>query len=337
MPRRIALGFMALWLTVDVTAAPDSATLHEVERLAGLTMNTEYATVYGQVDSIMQTPLRDPIFLMLKLMAIGLQEMDFETVLDSTAFPHACAQATALLDSMDAADGVQPYSRTIRGFVMASQAAYDVRRKHYVRAVRVGLDALEMLEDVAAEDSSLADPDYFLGLYDWSKSDLRRRMWWVLFWLPGNPERGVMRLERCRRESYFSQVAAALSLVDIYSQSERLDKARAILDELDSRFGSSRFVLWSTARCHEHAGELLQAAETYGELAQSYRVQEYGRFNAAFCAMEQARVLFEADRTAQARAVCTDLVAHHRDDREGRIVKIREEAERALERTETDG
>jgi pentatricopeptide repeat protein len=201
-------------------------------------------------------------------------------------------------------------------------------------AVRTGVQALKLLEEVVATDSTMVDPDYFLGLYDWSRSDLRKRLWWVLFWLPGNRERGVARLERCRRESLFSRDGATLSLVDVYSHSGRFDEARGLLDELQAEFGDSRFVLWAEARFHEAREESQEAARVYRSLADSYRGEAHGRFNAAFCLMQAATLLESGGSGSAAADACRDLVEYHGGDTEERIVDICDDARRMLRRME---
>ncbi len=305
-----------------------------VGRIAENMLASRYAAARAMADSAMTTPGADPIFPMLKLMIVGLREMDFETVIDSGEFEATAETVLQTLDSLEAHEKNEAYAQTIRGFVLAARAAYDLRRDHHMQAVRGGLDALRMLEEAARSDSSIADADYFLGLYDWSRSDLRRRLWWVLFWLPGNRERGISRLERCRREGLFCGTAAAISLVEVYARGERYARARALLDTLLARYPDSRFVRWSEVKYYQEREERRKAAQAYATLADSYAQERYGEYNAAFCRLQSAELLYEGDDTQGAVAACRALLDCHAASAEPRVVDICNDARDLLERTQ---
>lgn len=308
-----------------------------VGRIADSMLDSRYAVARAMADSVMTTPGADPIFPMLKLMIVGLREMDLETVVDSGEFETTADAVLKTLDSLEAHEENAAYARTIRGFVLATRAAYDLRRDRHMRAVRGGLEALQMLEDAAQSDSSIADADYFLGLYDWSRSDLRRRLWWVLFWLPGNRERGVSRLERCRREGLFCGTAAMISLVEIYARSEQYARARTLLDTLKARYPRSRFVRWAEVKYYAEREEHRNAAQAYAGLADSYAGEPYGEYNAAFCRLQEAQLFYKVDDAAAAAAACRTLLERHANSREPRVADICGDARELLERTGEHG
>ncbi|MBD3242893.1 MAG: hypothetical protein GF331_20035 [Chitinivibrionales bacterium] len=329
----IGLAAMVQPGATPLTAAQQAA----VGRISENMLASRYAVARAMADSAMATPGADPIFPMLKLMIVGLREMDFETVIDSGEFEATADAVLEELDSLEAQEENLAYARTIRGFVLATRAAYDLRRDRHMRAVRGGLDALRMLEEAAQGDSTIADADYFLGLYDWSRSDLRRRLWWVLFWLPGNRERGVSRLERCRREGLFCPIAAAISLVEVYARSGKFERARELLDTLLMRFPHSRFVLWAEVKYYLEREEHREAAKVYAKLAESYGKERYGAYNAAFCGLQGATLLYESDDVAGAAAACRKLLSRREEGDDSRVADIRDDARELLERTERDG
>ncbi len=277
-------------------------------RVVDLIIMTRYREAFSLADSAAQRG--DATFRMLKLMGIGLRDMDFETVVDSVEFDSTFAQALREVQDLRARSGDgDAYALTVLGFVQAARSGRDLREGRYAGAVKAGREALESMRAAVSADSSFADPDYFLGLYDFAMADLRKRLWWVLFWLPGDRERGIARLERCRDSSLFAGSAATLSLLDAYVHEERFAEARAVLHDLQARFGGSRFVLWGEARLEEARGEAARAADVYRRLAESYTGEEYGAFNAAACRYQQARLLAEAGQNVAALEACR-LVTH---------------------------
>jgi pentatricopeptide repeat protein len=271
-------------------------------RVIELTIQTRYAEAFALADSLSRGGV--PTFRMLKLMGIGLRDMDFETAVDSAEFGNTYRLALQEVQGMSAG----AYKSTLLGFVLAARSGRDLRDGRYAAAVRSGREALELMRTAASTDSTFADPDYFLGLYDFTMADLRKRLWWVLFWLPGDRERGIARLERSRTQSLFAADAALLSLLDAYVHQKRFDKAEVVLRDLESRFPQSRFMLWGKARYEEGRGELVRAAAVYGALWESYDRESLGRLNAAVCRFEQARLLAAAGRKPEALEACRRAV-----------------------------
>lgn len=234
-----------------------SAEQKVADRIIDATVATSYEEAFRLCDSA--SAETQPAFMMLKLTTIGLRDLDFEEPTDSVLFRETYSSAIAQINAYELANGASAYSKTLRGFCDGAKASFDVRLRSFGKAVGTGLDALKILDD-ASQDSSLADADYFLGLYDWSRADLRRRMWWMLFWLPGNRARGLARLERCAKVSIFSRTAAELALVEVYAQAGKVAQAREVLSRLQAKYPGSRFVGWAEAKLEQHLERWPQAA-----------------------------------------------------------------------------
>jgi pentatricopeptide repeat protein len=322
-------------LACGAVARADSVALARTgmaARVLDLAIETSYDRSFALADSLADRG--DPTFRMLKLVGIGLRDMDFETVVDSAQFEQTCEQALAEIDAMAQRGDSEAYASMLRGFVLAARSGRDVRQGKYASAVGTGRDALELMRQSVALDSTMADPDYFLGLYDFTMADLRKRLWWVLFWLPGDRARGIARLERCRSSSLFASNAATLSLLDAYVHDGQFERAKDVLDELLAHFPESRFVWWGQARFHEKREELREAAAVYGRLADSYLTEEYGGFNAAFCRFEQARLLQSVGENDAAIEACRRVVSLCAMGQEGKVCG---DARKLLRRLESRG
>jgi hypothetical protein len=299
-----------------------------VDSVVARVLTSRYEQAFGLIDSVMDTPAADPVFPMLRLSATVFRDMDVETVVDSQLFEQAYAEALHVLDQEEASGGGGPYTTMLRGYVLANVAAHDLRQRRYGRAVSVGLEALRLLDSAAVLDSTNAEIDFVLGLYDVSRADLRKRLWWVLFWLPGDHARGVQRLERCVRNGRITAVAAELTLVEIYTRDGRLAEANRLLEGLLERFPGSRFVLWGEAKHYEMVDNPRRAAETYGLLAASYDTTRLGAYNAVVCRQAQVRLLADAGDVDGALAVCERLEQQCREVGDGRVADVCREGAR---------
>jgi tetratricopeptide (TPR) repeat protein len=300
--------------------------------MVGCLMNCDFERCLTVGDSLMATPLADPLFMLLRLSALGLRDMDYESVIDSSEFRRTYAATIVCIDSFEQHDGVTSYSQTVRGFSMAMYASYYVRQRRFMQAMHTGFASLDILRRAVELDSSNTDADYFLGLYDWARGDLRRSMWWVLFWLPGDRERGVRRLERCMASSCFTSVGAELSLADIYVARGDFVRARSVFDALGQRFPRSRFVWWSLAGYYQARKEPAAAAAVFGRLADAYERVEHGAYNALDCRLRQARLAEDAGDHAAAAAACGRLLERCGTSGEERMRSLCDDARRLLDK-----
>ena len=270
-------------------------------------------------DSLQQLHPEEPLAPLLRLSALGLQDLDLEQKGESPQFEHTCSLTLRLIDTLEAAEGTSSYSMTLRGFALGSLTSYHLRLGRYTAAVGSGVEALRLLREAKERDGSNADADFFLGLYNCARGELRRRLWWLLFWYPGGEQEGIVQLENSSRNGILASGAATLSLVDVYLQARRFDDAARVLQELESRFSQSRFVLWARARYFEAVGDNKRAAHVYGKLSVSYRaLGQTGRYNALVTGCSQARLLVDAGDAMEAARVAgglETLCLHVEDER----------------------
>jgi tetratricopeptide (TPR) repeat protein len=296
----------AVYQAGAITLLPAQKTL--VDSSITLMICGSYGRAFSLLDTLDKLDKKDPLAPVLKIFARGLRDLDFERSVDSAGFEKAYQTAMNRLKTYETAHGISSYSLTLTGYAKAGYASYHGRQKRYGGAIQTGLNALDLMRQAQQLDSTETDADFFLGLYDFAKSDLKRRLWWVLFWYPADRERGIKRLERCSKGSGIAVKGAELALADVFLQTERMEKARRCLADLNEQFPQSRFVLWAQARFYELLKEYKQAADIYHQLFLSYKAEKLGNINALVTGYQQALMLHNAGDNRQAQALCAVLI-----------------------------
>lgn len=265
-----------------------------VERANAAMIACRFDEALAVADSLTSAHPDDPLPLLLSLSALGLRDLDVEVSTASRQFESTCSLTVRKIDALELRSGVSSYSKTIRGLALAALTSHYLRQNRYLNAVGSGLDALGLLRQARALDSANADVDFFFGLYNCAKGDLKKKFWWVLFWYPGGEREGIEQLENCAQNGILAKEAAQLSLADAYVRARRFDEAGEALEKLEKAYPGSRFVWWAQARYLEALGSNRDAARLYGLLSGAYRSVDNGVYNALVTGCSQARLLLEA-------------------------------------------
>jgi tetratricopeptide (TPR) repeat protein len=171
---------------------------------------------------------------------------------------------------------------------------------------------------------------FFLGLYDFARAELRTRFWWVLFWYPGDKNRGFERLRMCSKYSAITGTAAALSLSEAYIKENMLEKADSLLTQLEILYPESRFVLWTRIKYFEAKQNYSKAAALYEQLAESYQKTSEGRYNYFVTKNKAAHMHTDAGNPETAISLCNALLKE--PDLE-KYKSLKKDTQRLLERT----
>lgn len=177
-----------------------------------------------------------------------------------------------------------------------------------------GFDALDQMKKAQEQDSLNYEVDFFLGLYEYARSELRTKLWWVLFWYAGDREEGIRRIIRCSQKASITADAASLSLCDIYLQNKEMQKSFNQITQLKNKFPESRFVLWAEVKYFEAGKAYKDAAACYGKLSRSYGREPAGEYNALYTATREATMLLKAGSKKEAKALCKELLQNKKND-----------------------
>ncbi len=319
----IVLHALAFGFRIDDRIAPT------VQLTVDHIINNKYDRAVSLIDSAM-TREKDPVLPVLKLAALGMRDVDYEKIVDSTSFFNAFAGATVSIDAWEKLHGISSYSQTLSGMSRIIHLTFYLKQKKYVTSLRKGFDALDQLREAQKMDSSNHDADFFLGLYDYARAELKSRLWWILFWYPGDRRQGIEKVTRCANHGSITDEAAKLSLCDILLQEKRPMDAKKIIDEMKDRYPESRFVLWAEAKYFESRKCFLKAADVYSILASSYaETSSLGEYNYLFTSGRRAHMLLNAERCEEAKKLCDDLLLH---ENMGSYKEIRKDLEKVSER-----
>ncbi|MBN1601821.1 MAG: hypothetical protein JW915_09440 [Chitinispirillaceae bacterium] len=294
-------------------------------------INCDFKEALALTDSIIETNSRDPFPYILKLTVLGMRDMDFERSIDSALIVSTNKKAALLIDSLEKHHGKSSYSRMLAGFNKSMYSAFFLRSNAYVSGLQNGFEALEFLKEALELDSTNTEVYFFLGLYDFARAELRSRLWWVLFWYPGDKNRGFERLSVCSRKSTITGTAAALSLSEVYIKEKMLDKADSLLSHLEQMYPESRFVLWSRAKYFEALKDYAKAAVSYEKLAASYNRTSEGRHNYFMTKNKAAHMHTSAGQRENAIILCKAILS---EPDLNKYKSVRKDTQRLLERTQ---
>ena len=199
--------------------------------------------------------------------------------IDSAGFINEFLVSQELIRSFEQKNGITSYGLMLDGLSKAMHAAFFLRQKAYFDVLHNGVDAIKLLKKAKELDSTNADADFFLGLYDYGKSELKKKLWMVLFWYPGSKKEGIEKLKNCSKNASLTRIAAKLSLSDIYIQEKKPGLSEAIISELENQYKNSRFVLWAKVKYLESVKNYDSTAAVYEKLSMQYALIPEGKQN----------------------------------------------------------
>ncbi|MDG5814527.1 hypothetical protein QA601_05535 [Chitinispirillales bacterium ANBcel5] len=273
-----------------------------------LILNSNFEKALSHTDAAIKKDSNDILAAVLHLSALGLRDLDYDEMVDSTAFLKSFERACSLISRYQRVHGTCSLSETLKGMALSMHASFYLRNRAYLAAYSTGMDAIRTLQEARELDPSNKDVNFFLGLYDYARAELRRRFWWVLFWYPGDKSSGIEQLEQCAQEAHLTRYSALLALSDIYLQEDKPEKSLAIIERLSLKFPDSRFVLWAKAKYYDDQGMYAKAAQVYGILSKSYKSEAMGSHNSMMTANKQAHMLYNAGKPEEAARVCRDIL-----------------------------
>ncbi|MDD5674009.1 MAG: hypothetical protein PHC61_07600 [Chitinivibrionales bacterium] len=274
--------------------------------------NGRFERALALADSTQQSDPASPVGPFLHIFILGLRDLDRGgAARDSAQFMQSYAQTVRLIAASERTQGRSSFSAMLLGFSQASNASFYLNRKQYYDALKTGLDAIKNLKQAKALDSTNYDVDFFLGLYEYARAELKKRMWWALFWYSGNAESGIQKLRNCGNNGRFTAAAARLSLADIYIREKQFALSHNLLDRMNVTYPGSRFILWKRVKWHEDQKDHAATAAIYDSLARSYEQECPECYNALYTRNQQVHLLVEAHQIPEAEALCRHILEQY--------------------------
>ncbi|MFW6244390.1 MAG: tetratricopeptide repeat protein [Fibrobacterota bacterium] len=299
------------------------------ERVTADILNCKFDRAVETSNSASISEPNNPMAAVLHLVALGMRDVDYDSTIDSQAFLKSFDRAEKTVEKYEKTNGVSSYSRTLKGFTLAIHASFHLKNSSYLAAYGTGMDALKIMDEARELDSTNTEVNFFLGLYEFAKGELKKKLWWVLFWYPGDKHNAVKQLEQCAKNARITNTAANLALSDIYLDQKKPKRTLAIITKLKKTLPHSRFVLWAEAKYLEDQKQYSDAALVYGKLADSYANEPNGFYNSIITRNKQAHLHNKAGQKQLAISICKDILEQRGDKRTRDIMK---DTEKLLER-----
>ncbi len=274
------------------------------DRITSDILHSRFEKAVSRSDSAFVHDPQNAMASVLHLVALGMRDVDFDSTVDTAAFLASFDRAKKAVSEYEKSNGVSSYSKMLQGFTLAIHASFYLKTKEYFAAYGTGIDAIKLMKEARELDSTNTEVNFFLGLYDYARGDLKKKLWWALFWFPGNKASGIRQLEQAAKSASITGTASRLALCDIYLQQKKSPKSQALLNQLEKEIPQSRYLLWAKAKYHEELEQYTEAAEVYGTLAASYEKEPLGFYNSIVTRNKQAHLYHEAGEKQLAKNIC---------------------------------
>lgn len=301
---------------------------NNTDRVVAGIINCDFEQVFKICDSMIVGYPEDPLPSVLKLCAMGMRDVDCEKTVDSAGFVSTFLATESLIQNYRKKHGTSSYILMLDGFTKAIHASFYLRKKSYFNVLQNGTDAIRLLKEAKELDSTNTDVDFFLGLYEYGKSELKKKLWWALFWYPGSKKDGIRRLNECSKCGLLTNTAAKLSLSDIYLQEKKPERSQEIIAELQPLYPNSRFVLWAKAKYLEFQKMYDSAAVVYEQLSVHYALIPECKQNFLSTRYRKAQMLNLAGNSKDAAEICRALL---KDGQLDQYREIKKDTRRLLE------
>lgn len=325
LPVHVLTVLISCFIIITVSAAHALQIPDSHRKIAELTikeiLECRFENALQTAEFAYATDNKNPIGPVLHLVALGMRDVDFDSTIDAAAFLRSFERAKTTVDEYEKAHGVSSYSSTLKGFTLGIHASYHLANKSYLSAASTGLDAIKLMKEARELDPANTDVNFFLGLYDYARADIKKKLWWVLFWFSGNKQSGIQQLEAGAKSAALTKTASLLALSDIYLEQKQPEKSLEIIDKLKKELPNSRFVMWAEAKYFHNQNMYSEAALVYGKLSESYGKQPHGTFNAIVTKNKQAHLHAKAGETAAAVNVCKQILERGSDKRANSLLK----------------
>ncbi len=305
-PRKIALIFICITNIFGFTLPPEQRNISR--EISELIINCKFQTAIRYSDSLMVSDATEPLYPFFKLCVLGMRDLDFDRIVDSAAFLSVYNTTINTINEFEKENGKTQLSQTLTGYAYVTYASYYLLHKRPFSAIGKGFDALDIFKELTKKDSLNYDAQFLLGFYDYSKAELKKRLWMVLFWYPGNKKQGIKRLENSGSKGQITFMAAKISLIDVYTQESKYKKSKKLMDSLSTIYPNSRFLLWSKIKYFEALKKHSKAAKVYGELSAHYEKVKYGDYNMLVTRLKQIKLLKKEGHKKEASSIAKETM-----------------------------
>ncbi len=141
---------------------------------------------------------------------------------------------------------------------------YEFHHCRWISAFKWGSRGMSILRDLK-EQNDMPDLDYGIGSYEYWRSALVNRLWWI----PRGDDRripAIEKLKRVRKLGIYTRSFAGESLVEAYLNDDKFPDALSQSDEMLLQYSESRIFLFARAEALEGLKHFDDAAAIYRQI-----------------------------------------------------------------------
>ncbi len=293
-------------------------------------MNCRFDSADSQCDRLISNDTQDPLGLVMRMSSFAFWDLDCDHPADTTQFLDLYKKTSSKIIAYESRYGASSYSKTLKGFSKAVLACYDLWHKSYLSGLNIGFGALDDLKEAKRIDVENTDADFFIGLYNYTRADMKKMFWWALFWYSGDKESGIKSILMCKKNGQIIKPVAALVLAELWIREKKYSEAKHLIKELETAFPKSRFVKWTHAKYFESQNDLSSAASLYGELADEYSNLPKAIKNELAARLKESALFFEANNFAGSKAAASKIISYKNNVSDPLIKQAVRDAEKII-------
>lgn len=153
-------------------------------------------------------------------------------------------------NSLLSANGINHWNKYFLSLSEGYLAYFKALNGEWLSSLSSGTDALSDFSELASEDSNFYEAYIAIGTYKYWKS----RKTEFFDWIPGytdEREEGIRLLEKAVQHSTYNTYLAVNSLIWIYIDQKKYNKAAGLAEEVLKEYPGSRFFEWGLGRAYE--------------------------------------------------------------------------------------
>jgi tetratricopeptide (TPR) repeat protein len=188
------------------------------------------------------------------------------------------------------------------------QAVYRGFRKDYFETFTLGVKGGRMMQELMKEDPTFYDAYLAAGTFEYFWARATRYL--PFFNLGGGDVEGAIeKLHIAAGNSLYSGPTARNSLVFIYAEEEKYEKARVIIDSLLVEYPTSRTFLWNKAELEFKSKNYGIAADLFERLYDQYNARNDKNYaNLAQCKLYMGKCFAELGDKSNARSNLKEVI-----------------------------
>ncbi len=186
-------------------------------------------------------------------------------------------------------------------------AYFDALNENWLSAFSTGLNSLKSFDECLALDNNFYESYIALGTYEYWKTRKTEFMQWLPF-VDDDRDDAISKLKSAVDSSSYNSYLAINSLLWIYIDQKKYDKAKELAQNALTKFPTSRSFKWGLARAVEESNPA-EAIIYYQDILKSYPDKINSRVNEITLKHIIAQRYFESGDFVKTQQICNEILS----------------------------